>query len=60
MEKAVRLSLEMAAHEDAERTALAGELKVLERQWQDAEEVAKIADALAVSDDVDRQVRGAR
>jgi hypothetical protein len=58
MDKTVRLALEMAAHEDTERTALAGELKLLERQWQEAEEVAKIADSLAVSDDVDRQVGG--
>lgn len=60
MEKAVRLSIEMAAHEDTERAALAGELKLLERQWKEAEEVAKIADSLAVSDDVDRQVTGER
>ena len=56
MDKPVRLALEMAAHEDTERTALAGELKLLERQWKEAEEVAKIADSLAVSDDVDREV----
>jgi hypothetical protein len=52
---AVRLALEMAAHEDTERAALAGELKLLERQWREAEEVAKIADSLAVSDDVERE-----
>jgi hypothetical protein len=52
---AVRLSIEMAAHEDTERAALAGELKLLERQWQEAEAVAKIADSLAVSDDVERE-----
>jgi hypothetical protein len=56
MDKTVRLALEMAAHEDTERAALAGELKLLERQWKEAEEVAKIADSLAVSDDVDREV----
>lgn len=55
-----RLALEMAAHEDTERAALSGELKLLERQWKEAEEVAKIADSLAVSDDVDRQVSGER
>jgi hypothetical protein len=56
LDKPDRLALEMAAHEDTERTALAGELKLLERQWREAEEVAKIADSLAVSDDVDREV----
>jgi hypothetical protein len=60
MDKTVRLALEMAAHEETERTALAGELKLLERQWQEAEEIARIADSLAVSDDVDRQVSGVR
>ncbi len=55
MDKTVRLALEMAAHEDTERTALAGELKLLERQWREAEEVARIADSLAVSDDVERE-----
>ena len=60
MDQTVRLALEMAAHEDTERTALAGELKLLERQWQEAEAVAKIADSLAVSDDVDREVNERR
>jgi hypothetical protein len=41
-----RLALEMAAHEDAERTAMAGTLAALERAWRDAEELARIVDAL--------------
>ena len=48
----MRLALEMAAHEASERTALAGELKLLEREWRKAEELAAIADNLAVSDEV--------
>jgi hypothetical protein len=60
IDKTIRLALEMAAHEDTERIALAGELKLLEREWRAADEVAKIADSLAVSDDVDRQVDGLR
>jgi len=40
----MRLALEMAAHEESERRALEGELADLERAWQDAEEIAKIAD----------------
>jgi hypothetical protein len=41
-----RLALEMAAHEDAERRALEGELAELEAAWRDAEEIAAIADGL--------------
>jgi hypothetical protein len=41
-----RLALEMALHEDAERSALEGELSELERAWQEAEEIAGIADNL--------------
>ena len=41
-----RLALEMAANEDAERKALAGELEQLEEAWREAEEIAAIADHL--------------
>lgn len=41
-----RLALEMAASEDAERRALQGELRALREAWQEAEEVAAIADHL--------------
>ncbi len=41
-----RLALEMAAHEDAERAALDGELAALEAAWREAEVIAAIADAL--------------
>jgi hypothetical protein len=36
----------MAAHEEQERRAMEGELAELERAWQDAEEIAAIADDL--------------
>jgi hypothetical protein len=39
-----RLALEMAAHEEAERRALEGELAVLAEAWREAEEIAAIAD----------------
>jgi hypothetical protein len=42
----MRLALEMAAHEEQERRALEGELADLERAWQDAEHIARIADDL--------------
>lgn len=45
---AMRLALEMAVHEDEERRAMAGALDALEQRWREAEEVARIADALAV------------
>jgi hypothetical protein len=41
-----RLALEMAANEDVERRALEGELAELEAAWREAEEIARIADAL--------------
>lgn len=41
-----RLALEMAANEDAERNALAGELTQLREAWREAEEIAAIADHL--------------
>jgi hypothetical protein len=45
-----RLALEMAANEDAERRALAGELSQLEEAWREAEEIASIADHLLDED----------
>jgi hypothetical protein len=50
--KEVRLALEMAAHDEQERRALEGELAILEAAWRDAEEVAKIADDMFVTDDL--------
>lgn len=49
---AVRLALEMAAHEEQERRALEGELLMLEQAWREAEEIAAIADRLLVPDAV--------
>src|SRR5690348_677394 len=43
-----RLAFEMALHEEAERRAFEGELADLERAWQEAEEIAHIADNLLV------------
>lgn len=44
----VRLALEMSAHEEAERRALAGELAALTDAWKAAEAVASIADNMFV------------
>jgi hypothetical protein len=47
-----RLALEMAAHEEQERRALEGELRELEAAWQQAEEIAAIADDLLLPERV--------
>ena len=49
-----RLALEMALHEEAERSAMQGEPAALELAWREAEEIAGIADSLLVSPDVDQ------
>jgi hypothetical protein len=54
---AVRLALEMAAHEDAERVALHGELRQLEEAWREAEEIAAIADGLLLPSGVEEFIR---
>ena len=46
MPKPIRLALEMSLHEEQERRALEGELRVLEQAWKDAEEIAAIVDNL--------------
>ena len=43
------LALEMALHEEEELRVLQGELSALEAAWRDAEEIAGIADRLAVA-----------
>ena len=56
----LRLAIEMATHEEAERKALEGELKGLEAMWRLAEEIAHIADNLFVPDDVTAFVEAER
>jgi hypothetical protein len=56
----VRLALEMAAHEEAERRALEGELAELERAWHDAEEIAAISDNLLMPTSIDDWIRRLR
>ncbi|HEX9939440.1 MAG TPA: hypothetical protein VGB15_20020 [Longimicrobium sp.] len=52
------LALEMALHEEQERRALEGELTLLEAAWREAEEIAGIADRLALAPDADPGVTG--
>ena len=48
----VRLAVEMATQEQAEKEAMLGELKGLEAAWRQAEEIAHIADNLFIPADV--------
>ena len=48
-----RLAIEMAVNEEHERIALEGELALLELDWKEAEEIAGIADSLAVPIEVE-------
>lgn len=58
--EAMRLALEMAAHEDSERRALEGELALLEQAWKEAEEVAAIADNMFLPSFVEDWMRNHR
>ena len=51
-----RLAAEIALNEDNERLALAGELRVLEWQWKEADRLAKISDSLAVPESVEEEL----
>ncbi len=53
MPKPTRLALEMALHEEQERRALEGELWLLERAWEEAEEIAEISDSLFLPEGAD-------
>jgi hypothetical protein len=55
-----RLAFEMALHEEQERRALEGELKALEQAWQNAEEIAKIADDLLLPESAEQWLRKQR
>jgi hypothetical protein len=51
-----RLAAEIALNEDSERLALAGELRVLEWQWKEADRLAKISDSLALPESIDHEL----
>jgi hypothetical protein len=52
----LRIALEIAANEEVERRALQGELTVLEREWSQAEELAKISDDLLLPPGVEEWI----
>ncbi|HYW09495.1 MAG TPA: hypothetical protein VE913_21215 [Longimicrobium sp.] len=56
----LRFALEMATHEENERRAMEGELAKLEEEWRRAEEIAALADRLAISPAVDSRVAALR
>ena len=49
----IRLAVEMATQEEAERRAMEGELAILEEAWRQAEEIAGIADNLLVPQSIE-------
>jgi hypothetical protein len=55
---ATRLALEIAAHEEQERLFLASHLGLLQRAWQEAEEIARIADDLLLPDWIRNRLGG--
>ena len=57
MPEPTRLALEMALHEEQERRALEGELWLLERAWQEAEEIAEISDNLFLPEGTEEFIR---
>jgi hypothetical protein len=55
-----RLAIEMAVHEENERAAMEGELELLEMAWQDAEEIAAIADNLLIPAEIEEHLKRLR
>lgn len=56
----MRLAIEMAVNEESERCALEGEMWLLELAWQEAEEIAAIADGLVVPAEVEEKLQQLR
>ena len=53
----IRLAVEMATQEEAERRAMEGELQILEEAWRQAEEIAGIADNLLIPKSIEEMLR---
>lgn len=51
-----RLAIEMALHEEQERRAMEGELAELETAWREAEEIAKIADNMFTTAQIESRI----
>jgi hypothetical protein len=50
----------MAVHEENERAAMEGELELLGMAWQDAEEIAAIADNLLIPAEIEEHLKRLR
>lgn len=53
----LRLALEIAVNEETERRALEGEVRLLEREWREAEALAAISDDLLLPGAIRRRLR---
>jgi len=52
----IRLAIEMAANEENERFLAQGQMFLLELAWEEAEEIAAIADSLTVPSDIEARI----
>ncbi|HEY5022034.1 MAG TPA: hypothetical protein VII30_06050 [Gemmatimonadaceae bacterium] len=52
----VLLALEMVSHEESERQAMVGDLRLLEAAWREAEEIAGISDDMFLPEDISRRL----
>jgi len=52
----VLLALEMISHEESERRAMEGDLRLLEEMWKEAEEIAAISDDMFLPEDISRRL----
>jgi hypothetical protein len=50
------LALEMVSHEESERRAMEGDLRLLEEAWKEAEEIAGISDDMFLPEEISRQL----
>ena len=50
------LALEMVSHEESERRAMEGDLRILEEAWKEAEEIAGISDEMFLPEEISRQL----
>ena len=56
----IRLAIEMAANEENERCLFEGDLWLIELEWQEAEQIAAIADSLVVPADIESRLEALR
>ncbi len=56
----IRLAIEMAVNEENERCLFEGDLWLIELEWQEAEQIAAIADSLVVPADIESRLETLR